>query len=178
MAFEGEEERVADGHLLVLPVWDHAEWTRLARNAEGGVLVTQAFVVRDETRGQYVTDPLEVEEALTVLAEHKRWPLTDVGGPLILGEEAPDVDSFGAEMEGGWWLLVPTDYLQDTDDDQRFEFRSGYGDREIVFWAFGAHVKRSGSPKLPQLEHVVEFALRGQTLYMHDEHSTALRYQA
>ncbi len=65
----GKEERVPDDHIVVRPVRDHGEWTRLSRDAGGEVFIAQGFVVRDETDGGYVTDPLMVEGALGVVAE-------------------------------------------------------------------------------------------------------------
>ena len=67
------------------------------------------------------------------------------------------------------------DYLQDATRPD-LEFHADYEDREIVFWAFEAHVKRFGGPKLPEFDHRVEFALRAEDLYVHDYHPDALRY--
>ena len=61
---KGEEERVTVGHRVVYPVRDHEEWPQLVRVAEGGIFVAQGFVVRDRTRGGYVTDSFETEGAL------------------------------------------------------------------------------------------------------------------
>ena len=72
--------------------------------------------------------------------------------------------------------MVPIDYLEDA-DDQRLEFRADYEGKEIVFWAFEAHAKRFGGPRLLEFDHKVEFALRGETLYMHDDYLDALRQQ-
>ena len=63
---------MTDSCILVHPVWDHEEWTRLVRDAGGGICLAQGFVVRDETNGGYVSDPLEVEGALRVVAKHER----------------------------------------------------------------------------------------------------------
>jgi hypothetical protein len=165
---------VPGDYIVVRPVRDHEEWTRLACDAEGGIFLAQRFVVRDETRGGYVTDPFEVEGALAVVAEDEGWALADVGGALVSGEGPSDTDGAGARMEGGWWIVVPADYLEEA-DDPNLEFRADYGGREIVFWAFEAHAKRSGGPKLSEFEHEVEFVLWGQTLYVHDDHPDVLR---
>ena len=157
-------------YIVVHPVWDHEEWTRLARDAEGGIFVAQGFVVRESTRGSYVNDPLEVEGALRVVAEHERWALADVGGPIVSGAKPSHVARSGTpQMEGGWWIVVPIDYLED-DNHPDLQFHADYEGREIVFWAFEAHVERFGGPKLPEFEHKVEFALRGRDLYVHDEY--------
>jgi hypothetical protein len=108
VAPKGKEERVPGDYIVVRPVRDHEEWTRLACDAEGGIFLAQGFVVRDETRGGYVTDPFEVEEALAVVAEDKGWALADVGGALVSGEGPSDTDAAGARMEGGWWCLPTT----------------------------------------------------------------------
>ena len=102
------------GYIVVHPVWDHEEWMRLARDAEGGIFLAQGSVVRDETNGGYLSDPLEVEGALRVVAKHERWTLADVGGPIVSGpkQQPADVDGFGTQMEGGCWLVVPIDYLK------------------------------------------------------------------
>jgi hypothetical protein len=165
---------VPGDYIVVRPVRDHEEWTRLACDAEGGIFLAQRFVVRDETRGGYVTDPFEVEGALAVVAEDEGWALADVGGALVSGEGPSDTDGAGARMEGGWWIVVPAGYLEDA-NDPNLEFRADYGGREIVFWAFEAHAKRSEGPKLSEFEHEVEFVLRGQTLYVHDDFPDVLR---
>jgi hypothetical protein len=170
----GKEERVPDEYIMVRPVRDHEEWTRLSRDAEGEVFIAQGFVVRDEKDGGYVTDPLAVEGALGVVAEHKGWPLADVGGPMVSGPKPAEADGFGTRMEGGWWLVVPADYLEDATHPD-LEFHAHYKDREIVLWAFEAHVERFGGPKLLEFEHEVEFVLRGRTLYVHDDHPDELR---
>ena len=36
-------------YIVVRPVWDHEEWTRLARDARGAIFVAQGFIVRDNT---------------------------------------------------------------------------------------------------------------------------------
>jgi hypothetical protein len=165
---------VFERYLMVRPVPDHDEWARLAR--DGGIFVVQGFTAYDQTRGEYLRDPLEVEGAIAVIAERKGWLLTDVNGPLVSGIEHLDVNSFGRGLEGGWWIVVPIDYLEDA-DDQRLEFRADYEGKEIVFWAFEAHAKRFGGPRLLEFDHKVEFALRGETLYMHDDYLDALRQQ-
>jgi hypothetical protein len=172
---KGEEERVTGNYIVVHPVWDHEEWTRLARDAEGGIFVAQGFVVRENTRGGYVTDPLEVEGALRVVAEHERWTLADVGGPIVSCTKPLTVDYLGTQMEGGWWIVVPIDYLEDA-NHPALEFHAEYEGREIVFWAFEAHVKRFGGPKLPEFDHKIEFALRGKDLYVHDDYPDVRRH--
>lgn len=133
------------GYIVVHPVWDYEEWMRLARDAEGGIFRAQGFVVRDETNGGYLSDPLEVEGALRVVAKHERWTLADVGGPIVSGpkQQPADVDGFGTQMEGGWWLVVPIDYLEGA-THPGLEFHADYEGQEIVFWALEAHVKRFG----------------------------------
>jgi hypothetical protein len=170
----GKEERVPDEYIVVRSVRDHEEWTRLSRDTGGEVFIAQGFVVRDGTNGGYVTDPLAVEGALGVVAEHKGWPLADVGGPMVSGPKPAEADGFGTRKEGGWWLVVPADYLEDATHPD-LEFRAEYEDREIVFWAFEAHAERFGGPKLIEFEHEVEFVLRGRTLYVHDDHPDARR---
>jgi hypothetical protein len=166
---------VTHSYIVVRPIWDHEEWTRLARDAEGGIFVAQGFVVRDNTRGGYVTNPLEVEGALGVVAEHERWTLADVGGPILSGTKPPDADDFGTQIEGAWWIVVPTHYLEHAKHPE-LEFHADYESREIIFWAFEAHVKQFGGTKLPEFDHRVEFALRGRHLYVHDDHPYALRH--
>ena len=173
----GKEERVPDDYIVVCPVRDQEQWTRLSRDAGGEVFIAQGFVVRDETHGGYVTDALAVEGALGVVAEDEGWALTDVGGPMVSGPKPADVDGFGTRIEGGWWLVVPADYLEDATHPD-LEFHADYEDREIVFWAFEAHVERFGGPKLLEFEHEVEFVLRGRTLYVHDDHPDELRRYA
>jgi hypothetical protein len=103
--------------------------------------------------------------------------LADVGGLI---ESSPkhtaDVDGLSTQMKGGWWVVVPIDYLEGVTHQEDLEFHADYEDREIVFWAFEAHVERFGGPKLPEFDHKVEFALRGTDLYVHDDHPDALRY--
>ena len=154
------------GYVLVHPVWDHEEWTQLARDAEGGIFVTQEFVVRDNTRGGYVTDPLDVEGALGVVAEHQRWTLADVGGAILLSTGPSGSGDPATLLEGGWWILVPIGYLEGAIHPD-LEFHADYESREIIFWAFEAHVERFGGRKLPEFDHQVEFALRGKELYVH-----------
>jgi hypothetical protein len=171
---KGKEERVPDDYIVVRPVRDHEEWTRLSRDAEGEVFIAQGFVVRDEKDGGYVTDPLAVEAALGVVAEHKGLPLADVGCPMVSGPKPAEADGSGTRMEGGWWLVVPADYLEDATHPD-LEFHADYEGREIVLWAFEAHVERFGGPRLIEFEHEVEFVLRGRTLYVHDDHPDELR---
>ena len=166
---------MTNGYIVVHPVWDHEEWMHLARDAEGGIFIAQGFVVRDNTRGGYLTDPLEVEGALDVVAEHERWTLADVGGPIIPGTGPSDAGDLGTQMEGGWWVVVPIDYLEGAIHPD-LEFHADYESRDIVLWAFEAHVERFGGSKLPEFDHRVEFALRGKDLYVHDYHPDALRY--
>ena len=85
------------------------------------------------------------------------------------------MDGFSTQMEGGWWLVVPIDYLEGA-AHPGLEFHADYEGQEIVFWVFEAHVKRFGGPKLPEFDHQVEFALRAKDLYVHDYHPDALRY--
>jgi hypothetical protein len=165
---------VTESCILVHPIWDHDEWTRLTRDAEGRIFVAQGFIVRDETRAAHVTDPLEVEGALGVVAEREGWPLADVGGPIVSSLKQP-ADGCSAQMKGGWWAVVPIDYLEGA-TYQDLEFHADYEDRKIVFWAFEAHVERFGGPKLPEFDHKVEFALWDKDLYVHDEHPDALQY--
>jgi len=87
-----EEERVTVGHIVVQLVWDHEEWTRLVRVAEGRDLRRPGIRGARAKKGGYVTDPFEVEGALAVVAERKGWLLTDVGGPLVSGKETSDAD--------------------------------------------------------------------------------------
>jgi hypothetical protein len=168
----GKEERVIGGHLVVHPVWDYVEWTRLARDAEGGVFVAQGFVVRDDTRGGCPTDPLEVEGALGVVAERQGWALADVGGRMTSGIGSSGMGDPGTQLEGGWWIVVPVNYLGGASHPD-LEFRAEYEGRDIVFWAIEAHVERFGGPKPPEFDHRVEFALRGKDLYVHDYHPDA-----
>ena len=72
---------MTDSCILVHPVWDHEEWMRLARDAEGGIFLAQGSVVRDETNGGYLSDPLEVEggtqgssQTREVDLGRRRWP--------------------------------------------------------------------------------------------------------
>lgn len=113
------------------PVEDHEEWTKIVEGADSGVYAMQGFVVRDETMNRFVADQRTVEKAARRLARRKGWEeaLTFVAGPMTTAQpvagEAFDRRSpstvAGLGDEGGWWLVVPVDYL-DQVDDPRLEF--------------------------------------------------------
>jgi hypothetical protein len=168
----------------VRPVEDHEEWAQLA-DSETGAYVMQGFVVHDETMNRFVTDQRTVDKACLRLARRKGWDeqLTAVAGPLTTVQPA-DGETFDRptpghvtefDEEGGWWLLVPVDYL-DQVDDPRLEFHVRLGSSELIFWAVEAVALRGGPfPKLPEFGYTVEYAIKDKTLYMYNDHPDAPR---
>lgn len=166
-------------------VEDHEEWTSIVEGSDSGVYVMQGFIVRDETMNRFVTDQRVVAKAARRLARRKGWDevLTTVTDPMttvqpsdgeIFDHPTPSrATSLGDQ--GGWWMIVPVDYL-DQVDDPRLEFHVRQGSSELIFWAVEAVALRSGPfPQLLEFGYNVEYALKDRILYMYNDHPDAPR---
>ncbi len=166
-------------------VQDHEEWTKIVADSDTGAYVMQGFMVHDRTMNRPVTDQRTIEKAVRRLARLKGWDeqLTAVTGPLttIIPVDGETFDRptpsriTKLDDEGGWWLLVPVDYL-DQVDDPRLEFHVRQGSSELIFWAVEAVALRGGPfPKLPEFGYTVEYAIKNRTFYMYNDHPDAPR---
>lgn len=166
-------------------VEDHEEWTRIVEGSDSGVYMMQGFVVFDETMNRAVTDKRTVEKATRRLAQRKGWdeafavvigPMTTVrpvDGETFDRRTPSTVTELGDA--GGWWLLVPVDYL-DGVDDPRLEFHIRQGSSDLIFRAVEAVALRGGPfPKLAEFDYTVEYAVKDKCLYTYNDHPDAPR---
>ncbi len=143
----------------VRSIQDHEEWTKIVADSETGAYAIQGFAVYDRTMNRSVTDERTMEKAVRRLARLKGWneEMAGVVGPLTTRIPA-DGETFDRPTpshvmelgdKGGWWILVPVDYL-DQVDDPRLEFHVRQGSSELLFWAVEAVALRGGPvPLLP-----------------------------
>ncbi len=172
----------------VRPVEDHEEWTRIVADADGGVFTMQGFMVHNTTKDRPVTERHIVEQAVEDVVRRKGWgELASVAGPMQAHQpinpnawQRPDKKAKGYVRDfksiGGWWLIVPVDYLDDLDDPQSMCFDVELRKRAVSLWAFEAYTERHDpGSKIPEFDYNVEYALKDSALYMYNDHPAAGR---
>ena len=170
-----------NGHVELIE--DHEEWTEIVSEADGGVFTMQGFLVHNVTKDRPVSERHIVEQAVEEVARRKGWgTLAGVSGPMQSHQpinqkawERPDKQVQGYVRDfksvGGWWLIVPVDYLSDLDNPDSLCFDVDLRKRAVSLWAFEHYVeKHEPENKLPEFDYNVEYALKGDTLYMFDDH--------